>query len=52
MILATKSNLAIAKKLANGFIRNGHTGNLIIQFSIEFPKSLTKEQITKIENIF
>lgn len=35
-----------------GFIRNGHTGNLIIQFSIDFPRSLTNEQITKIENIF
>ena len=35
-----------------GFIRNGHQGNLVIQFNITFPKSLTPEQIKTLENIF
>tara|TARA_X000001036_G_scaffold433726_1_gene471857 strand:- start:577 stop:1503 length:927 start_codon:yes stop_codon:yes gene_type:complete len=35
-----------------GFKRNGHQGNLVIEFVIEFPDNLTEEQISSIENIF
>jgi len=35
-----------------GFKRNEHEGNLIIEFMIEFPDTLTDEQIASIENIF
>lgn len=35
-----------------GFIRNQHQGNLIIEFTIEFPKNLTDDQIQTIQNIF
>ena len=34
-----------------GMIKNGQTGNLIIEMSIEFPDSLTKEQIDAIRDI-
>jgi DnaJ-class molecular chaperone len=34
-----------------GMIKNGQTGNLIIEMSISFPESLTKEQIEKIRDI-
>jgi DnaJ-class molecular chaperone len=32
-------------------IKNGQTGNLIIEMSVIFPDSLTKEQIDKIRDI-
>ena len=35
-----------------GFIRNQHQGNLVIEFTIEFPKNLTDDQIQTIQNIF
>ena len=34
-----------------GMRRQNHTGNLIINFSVEFPKNLTIEQIDKIQDI-
>jgi len=34
-----------------GLTREGHIGNLIIVFNIEFPKSLTEEQILKLNDI-
>ena len=34
-----------------GFIKNGQTGNLIIELLIDFPESLTKEQIDQIREI-
>ena len=34
-----------------GMKRKNHTGNLIINFTIEFPKNLTIEQIDKIQDI-
>jgi DnaJ-class molecular chaperone len=34
-----------------GMIKNGQTGNLIIEMSVTFPDSLTKEQIDKIRDI-
>ena len=34
-----------------GMIRQNHTGNLIINFTIEFPKTLTTDQINKIQDI-
>jgi len=34
-----------------GMIKNGQTGNLIIEMSVNFPDSLTKEQIDKIRDI-
>lgn len=34
-----------------GMIKNGQTGNLIIEMSVLFPDSLTKEQIDKIREI-
>ena len=35
-----------------GFIRNEHQGNLIIEFTIQFPEKLTDKQISSIENNF
>ena len=34
-----------------GMIKNGQTGNLIIEMSIEFPDSLTKEQIDTLRDV-
>lgn len=34
-----------------GMIKNGQTGNLIIEMSVSFPDNLTKEQIEKIREI-
>lgn len=34
-----------------GMVRDANKGNLIIEFEVEFPASLTKEQIEAIENI-
>jgi DnaJ-class molecular chaperone len=34
-----------------GMVKNGQTGNLIIEMSVEFPDSLTKEQIEMIRDI-
>jgi DnaJ-class molecular chaperone len=34
-----------------GLKREGHTGNLVIQFSIKFPDSLTEEQINKLKTV-
>jgi DnaJ-class molecular chaperone len=34
-----------------GFLRENHNGNLIVEFSIKFPKVLTKEQIVKLNEI-
>jgi DnaJ family protein B protein 4 len=34
-----------------GMIKNGQTGNLIIEMSVDFPDTLTKEQIDKIRDI-
>jgi len=34
-----------------GMIKNGQTGNLVIEMSVNFPESLTKEQIEKIRDI-
>jgi DnaJ-class molecular chaperone len=34
-----------------GMVKNGQTGNLIIEMSVIFPDSLTKEQIEKIRDI-
>jgi DnaJ-class molecular chaperone len=34
-----------------GFIRNGMSGSLVIEFEIEFPESLTSEQISKLSEI-
>lgn len=34
-----------------GMIRENNTGNLIIEFDIEFPDSLTEEQMTKLSEI-
>jgi len=41
------------KKVINGLgmIRDGNPGNLIIEFTIEFPESLTSEQITSLAAI-
>ncbi len=34
-----------------GFKRDGHCGNLIISFNVEFPESLTDDQIMKLSDI-
>jgi len=34
-----------------GLTREGHTGNLIIQFSVDFPEKITQEQIDKIRDV-
>jgi hypothetical protein len=34
-----------------GFTREGHTGNLIIQFNVKFPDKLSKEIIEQLNNI-
>lgn len=34
-----------------GLKRNGHIGNLIIEFTVKFPEKLTKDQITKLKEI-
>jgi len=34
-----------------GLTREGHTGNLIIQFSVEFPEKITEQQIEKIKEV-
>jgi DnaJ-class molecular chaperone len=34
-----------------GMMKNGQTGNLVIEMSVSFPDSLTKEQIDKIRDI-
>ena len=34
-----------------GLTREGHTGNLIVIFHVEFPEKLTIEQIKKINEI-
>jgi DnaJ-class molecular chaperone len=34
-----------------GMIKNGQTGNLVIEMSVNFPDNLTKEQIEKIRDI-
>lgn len=34
-----------------GMIRDGNVGNLIIEFSVNFPDQLTNEQMTKLEEI-
>lgn len=40
------------KKIPNlGFKRANHKGNLIIKFNVEFPTSLTKEQINELNKI-
>ena len=36
---------------AMGLTRDNHTGNLIIHFILEFPASLTGEQIETLEKI-
>jgi DnaJ-class molecular chaperone len=35
-----------------GLTREGHTGNLIVIFHIEFPEKLTNEQIKKLTDVF
>ena len=41
------------KKIINnlGMIRDNMTGNLIIEFEIKFPNTLSLEQITSLEEI-
>lgn len=40
------------KMIANmGLKRNGHVGNLIIEFTVKFPETLAKEQIAKLKGI-
>jgi DnaJ-class molecular chaperone len=34
-----------------GFQKGGHTGNLVIEFSVKFPDTLTEEQINVLRNI-
>lgn len=34
-----------------GMIRDNNTGNLIIEFSVEFPESLTEDQLAKLQEI-
>jgi DnaJ-class molecular chaperone len=34
-----------------GMVKGGQTGNLIIEFLIEFPEELTREQIDKLREI-
>jgi DnaJ-class molecular chaperone len=34
-----------------GMVREGNTGNLIIEFSVAFPESLTDEQIQKLREV-
>lgn len=34
-----------------GFIKNGQTGNLVLEFDVEFPDTLTKEQIDALREI-
>ena len=34
-----------------GMMRDNNTGNLIIEFSVEFPESLTEEQIAKLQEV-
>lgn len=34
-----------------GMIRNGKTGNLTIEFDVEFPKQMSKEKLLKIQSI-
>jgi len=34
-----------------GMMRNGNSGNLIIEFDVKFPKSLTDEQINKLSEL-
>jgi len=51
------SNPAVIKPNFNkvvpglGFVKNGQTGNLIIELIIDFPESLTKEQMDKLNDI-
>jgi DnaJ-class molecular chaperone len=34
-----------------GFTRDGHTGNLVIDFNVEFPEKLSDETIAALKNI-
>ena len=34
-----------------GLTRDSHTGNLIIQFSVDFPEKITEQQIAKLSEI-
>ena len=34
-----------------GMVRNNLFGNMIIEFDVEFPNTLTEEQINKLEEI-
>jgi DnaJ-class molecular chaperone len=34
-----------------GFVKNGQTGNLIIELMVDFPDTLTKEQVDKLREI-
>lgn len=52
----TKSNMIMPhgyRKVVNnlGFQKGTHLGNLIIEFEVEFPESLTEEQIKNIKDI-
>lgn len=47
-IILNKSNKIIKKK---GFIRNNNIGNLIINFFVEIPDKLSKDQIAKLNTI-
>ena len=34
-----------------GFIRNGHTGSMIVEFIVDMPSNLSEEQVAVLENI-
>jgi DnaJ-class molecular chaperone len=34
-----------------GLVRDGHKGNMIIHFNVQFPEKLTEEQISKISAV-
>jgi DnaJ-class molecular chaperone len=44
--------LSSTKTIGNlGFIRNGHTGSMIVEFIVDMPSHLSEEQVKVLENI-
>ena len=44
--------LSSTKTIGNlGFIRNGHTGSMIVEFIVDMPSHLSEEQVEVLENI-
>ena len=44
--------LSSTKTIANlGFVRNGHTGSMIVEFLVDMPGNLSEEQVDVLEKI-